>query len=120
MRKYSGAAVQGLAILLGMDKESSEIIRDQHNRGHDMTEWINAGLRKKGSAKTRRVIRGAAFRGDTAETLHRTIDLGNNESLSRGVFRNSDGTWTALTFAESRDFKTKRGAERWLARRSSK
>lgn len=106
MRKYSGAAVQGLAILLGMDKESSEIIRDQHNRGHDMTEWINAGLRKRGSAKNR--------------SPNRTIDLGNNESLSRGVFENSDGTWTALTFAESRDFKTKRGAERWLARRGSK
>lgn len=53
MRKYSGAAVQGLAILLGMDKKGAEIIRDQHNKGHDMTEWINAGLKKKDSAKNR-------------------------------------------------------------------
>ena len=45
---------------------------------------------------------------------NRTIDLGNGESLSRGVFPNSDGTFTALTFAKSKTFKTEAGAIRWL------
>jgi hypothetical protein len=48
----------------------------------------------------------------------KTIDLGNNESISSGVFKNSDGTFTALTFSKSKSFKTKAGAERWLARNS--
>jgi len=47
-----------------------------------------------------------------------TIDLGNNESVSRGIFENTDGTFTALTFSASKTFKTRKGAERWLARRS--
>jgi len=46
-----------------------------------------------------------------------TIDLGNNESLSRGVFQNTDGTWMALAFTASKSFKTRAGAVRWLARR---
>ena len=44
-----------------------------------------------------------------------TLATGNNETLSRGVFRNDDGTWTALTFTQSKTFKTRAGAERWLA-----
>lgn len=43
-----------------------------------------------------------------------SIDLGNNESLTRGVFQNADGTFTALTFANSKTFKTKAGAIRWF------
>lgn len=46
-----------------------------------------------------------------------TIDLGNNESISRGIIRENDGTYTALTFSASRNFKTERGAARWLAAR---
>lgn len=45
-----------------------------------------------------------------------TIDLGNNESVSRGVFEQSDGTFLAMTFTRSKRFKTRKGAERWLAR----
>lgn len=114
MRKYSGAAVQGLAILLGMDKESAEIIRDQHNGGHDMTEWINEGLRRKKNKERASRVR------PLHDIANRTIDLGNNESLSRGVFQNSDGTWTALTFSKSKTFKTEKGAKHWLKRRSSR
>ena len=44
------------------------------------------------------------------------IDLGNNESLSRGINKNVDGTFTVLTFTKSREFKTLKGAERWLKR----
>ena len=45
-----------------------------------------------------------------------TLNLGNNETISRGVAKNADGTFTALTFTKSKNFKTKAGAERWLAR----
>ncbi|CCK02739.1 DUF1391 family protein [Cronobacter sakazakii] len=44
------------------------------------------------------------------------LDLSNNESLTCGVFRNSDGTFTAMTFTKSKTFKTEAGARRWLAR----
>lgn len=46
-----------------------------------------------------------------------TLNLGNNESLTRGVFKNNDGTFTAMTFTQSKEFKTQKGAERWLAQR---
>ena len=46
------------------------------------------------------------------------LDLGNNESISSGVFENNDGTFTALTFTKSKTFKTRKGAEKWLARNS--
>ncbi|WP_159281199.1 DUF1391 family protein [Rahnella variigena] len=44
------------------------------------------------------------------------IDLGNNESLVTGVFPNYNGTFTALTFTKSKEFKTKTGAKKWLNR----
>jgi hypothetical protein len=47
-----------------------------------------------------------------------TLDLGNNESLVRGVFENEDGTFTALTFAQSKTFKTKKVAEKWFLART--
>jgi hypothetical protein len=46
-----------------------------------------------------------------------SIDLSNNESLSRGITRNSDGTFTAVTFSASKTFKTRAGAVRWLSAR---
>jgi hypothetical protein len=50
-------------------------------------------------------------------TTNTTIDLGNNESVSRGVFGpDADGNYTALTFTKSKTFKTRAGAERWVAR----
>lgn len=49
-----------------------------------------------------------------------TISLGNNESVSRGVFAQNDGTFLAMTFTSSKTFKTRAGAEKWLARNSSR
>ncbi len=46
-----------------------------------------------------------------------TMDLGNNESLTRGLFIELDGTFLAMTFTQSKSFKTRKGAERWLERR---
>jgi hypothetical protein len=42
-----------------------------------------------------------------------TINTGNNESLVMGVFANNDGTFTAMTFTKSKNFKTRAGAFRW-------
>lgn len=47
----------------------------------------------------------------------KTISLGNNESVSTGIADNGDGTFTAMTFTASKTFKTRKGAEKWLARR---
>ena len=47
----------------------------------------------------------------------KTLDLGNNEQVSTGIRKNSDGTYTALTYTSSKTFNTLRGAEKWLARR---
>ncbi len=51
-------------------------------------------------------------------TTTKTIDLGNHESVSRGVFPGPDG-FLALDYTASRTFKTRGGAERWLARRAA-
>ena len=48
-----------------------------------------------------------------------TLDLGNNEQLNQGVFKNNDGTFTALTFSQSKTFKTEGGANKWLARKTA-
>ncbi|EPK7594096.1 DUF1391 family protein [Serratia marcescens] len=48
--------------------------------------------------------------------MNTTLDMGNNETVKTGVFPNSDGTFTAMTFTKSRDFKTETGAQRWFAR----
>ena len=45
-----------------------------------------------------------------------TNDL-NNDTIATGIFKNHDGTFTALTFSASKNFKTYAGAARWLARR---
>lgn len=50
----------------------------------------------------------------------KTLDLGNNEQISKGVFDNGDGTFTAMTFTQSKNFKTRKGAEKWLARKEGR
>jgi Protein of unknown function (DUF1391) len=49
----------------------------------------------------------------------KTIDTGNNESISSGVFKTPDG-WLAMTFTQSQTFKTRAAAERWHARKTGK
>jgi hypothetical protein len=46
--------------------------------------------------------------------MNKTIELGNNEQSSYGVFKNNDGTFTAMTFTKSKDFKTQKGAEKFM------
>jgi hypothetical protein len=45
------------------------------------------------------------------------IDLGNNEQISKCVFPNNDGTFTAMTYSRSKTFKTLAGAERWISKK---
>ena len=46
------------------------------------------------------------------------LDLGNNESADRTISKNTDGTFTAVTFSASKTFKTYAGAIRWMASRA--
>ena len=46
-----------------------------------------------------------------------SINLGNNESISRAISKNSDGTFTAITFTKSKTFKTQAVAIKWLAKK---
>ncbi|CUZ47785.1 DUF1391 family protein [Serratia sp. K-E0102] len=48
--------------------------------------------------------------------MNTTHDMSNNETVKTGVFPNGGGTFTAMTFTKSRDFKTTAGAQRWFAR----
>ncbi len=48
----------------------------------------------------------------------KTLDLGNNEQISKGITKNNDGTYTAMTFTQSKEFKTLKGAEKWMQRRA--
>jgi Protein of unknown function (DUF1391) len=51
--------------------------------------------------------------------MNKTINTGNNETLSRGVFKNADGTFTAMTYSQSKTFKTQAGAVRWFAAKTN-
>lgn len=44
----------------------------------------------------------------------KTLNMGNNETLSRGIVKNNDGTFTAMTYSQSKDFKTLKGATKWI------
>jgi hypothetical protein len=44
-----------------------------------------------------------------------TQDQGNGETISRGIFE-LHGKFTALNFCISKTFKTRKGAEKWLAK----
>ena len=48
--------------------------------------------------------------------MNTTINTGNNEQISIGIYKNNDGTYTAMTFSKSKDFKTLKGAQKWLAK----
>lgn len=63
------------------------------------------------------VARGPVIRHYLSMTNATTLDLGNNESVSRGVFEQADGTFTAMTFGESKNFKSRKGADNWFAKR---
>ena len=40
----------------------------------------------------------------------------HNSEITLGIVKETDGTWLALTRVDSRTFKTRAGAEKWLAK----
>ncbi len=48
--------------------------------------------------------------------MNKTINTGNNETLSRGIIAENGG-YLALSFTQSKFFKTYSGAAKWLAKR---
>ena len=50
------------------------------------------------------------------DEMNTTFDTGNNEQISTGIYKNNDGTYTAMTFSNSKDFKTLKGAQKWMSR----
>jgi hypothetical protein len=48
--------------------------------------------------------------------MNSTYDMGNNETAKTGVFPNNDGSFTAMTFTKTKQFKTETGAQRWFSR----
>lgn len=53
-------------------------------------------------------------------TTNTTHDLGNNETATTGVIPQADGTFLAMTFTQSKFFKTRKGAEKWFARKTGR
>jgi len=49
----------------------------------------------------------------------KTVDMGNNETISRGIANNDDGTFLAMTFTKSKDFKSLKAAEKWMDKNSA-
>lgn len=41
----------------------------------------------------------------------------NKDGYITGISQNNDGTFTAITRVDSKDFKTLKGAEKWIAKR---
>jgi hypothetical protein len=74
----------------------------------------NSAVRKYLQEKQSPVVKPAPNAPEP--TLTKT-DMGNGESLVEGMAENRDGTFTALTLVDSKTFKTRAGAERWLAQR---
>lgn len=51
----------------------------------------------------------------------KTITLFEQDgNRSVGIYKDNAGKYLALTFLESKDFKTLRGAEKWLSKRGYK
>lgn len=53
---------------------------------------------------------------DDKEITMQTLNAGNNEQISRGLIETDDG-FLALAFSQSKTFKTRNAAIRWLSKR---
>ena len=52
--------------------------------------------------------------------MNKIIYQENNESVALGVFENNDGTFTAMTYSQSKTFKTLNGAKKWYENKTGK
>lgn len=80
-----------------------------HARG--CGEALNRNYFQKSTVPPLTALRRQCMMSDMKTT---TLDLGNNEQLSRGIFPQADGTFLAMTFTRSKTFKTLAGAARWF------
>jgi Protein of unknown function (DUF1391) len=51
----------------------------------------------------------------SVNNMNKTEDMGNNETRSYGIFKESQG-WLAMSRTQSKWFKTEKGAINWLKR----
>ena len=58
------------------------------------------------------------YQGDIE--MNKVIYQENNESVALGVFPNNDGTFTAMTYSQSKTFKTLNGAKKWYKNKTGK
>jgi hypothetical protein len=54
--------------------------------------------------------------GQISKSTTQTVELGNNEQVTCGLVQIATG-FLALTFTSSKQYKTRAGAARWLAKR---
>lgn len=52
--------------------------------------------------------------------MNKVIHQENNESVALGVFPNNDGTFTAMTYSQSKTFKTQKAAIKWYENKTGK
>jgi len=52
--------------------------------------------------------------------MNKIIYQENNESVALGIFPNNDGTFTAMTYSQSKTFKTFNGAKKWYENKTGK
>lgn len=52
--------------------------------------------------------------------MNTVLKMDNNESLIRGVFKENDHLYIAITYSQSRSFKTEKGAIRWFKKVTGK
>ena len=60
----------------------------------------------------------SASQGDIE--MNKVIYQENNESVALGVFPNNDGTSTAMTYSQSKTFKTLNGAKKMVRKQNRK
>ncbi len=105
-------------ILLVVEKNSARFQRANSKKAEDVAalEAAQGRVGEKKQKLTGLLAEVEALEHSLDESMKQT-DLGNNESLSQGMAANADGTYTAMTFTQSKTFKTKAGAVKWLADR---
>lgn len=52
--------------------------------------------------------------------IEERLNLTNNDSKVRGIYKEKDGTFYAMTYHYGKSFKTLKGAEKWFKKMTSK
>lgn len=105
-------------ILLVVEKNSARFQRANTKKAEDVAalEAAQGRVDEKKQKLTGLLAEIEGLEKALDESMKQT-NSGNNESLKQGMVNNADGTYTAMTFTQSKTFKTKAGAVKWLAQR---